>query len=127
MQNSLGYPQHASVVHMLIDAAHISPNSEALVCGKDRLSYADYLRAVSGFAHTLVDHDLRGQRVAMLMRNSVDFCIAMFAVQMAGAQVVPLNPRYTKTNCLLCSRTQTSLPLYTTRRILPAIVKSFVS
>ena len=100
MQNSLGYPQHASVVHMLIDAAHISPDSEALVCGKDRLSYAEYLRAVSGFAQTLIDHDLRGQRVAMLMRNSVDFCIAMFAVQMAGAQVVPLNPRYTKNELL---------------------------
>ncbi|MEM7467762.1 MAG: AMP-binding protein [Pseudomonadota bacterium] len=96
MPNTLGQAKHASVVHMLADAADKAPNSEALVCGEDRLNYAQYLSAVSRFAHTLINDGLNGTRIAMLMRNSVDFCIAMFAVQLAGAQVVPLNPRYTK-------------------------------
>jgi hypothetical protein len=30
-----------------------------------------------------------------VMANSVDICIAMFAVHAARAQVVPLNPIYT--------------------------------
>lgn len=95
-----GQPKHASVVHMLVDAANKASASEALVCGPDRINYSQYLNAVSGFAERLIDEELSGKRIAMLMRNSVDFCITMFAVQMAGAQVVPLNPRYTKKELL---------------------------
>ena len=93
-------PAHKTVVHMLVDAAKKGPNQEALVCGDERLDYAGYLSAVTGFSRELINHDLRGTRIAMLMRNSLDYCIAMFAIQMAGAQIVPLNPRYTKNELL---------------------------
>ena len=36
-----------------------------------------------------------GERVALLLANSIDIAVATFAVQVAGAQVVPLNPAYT--------------------------------
>jgi len=35
---------------MLADAAARAPESVALVCGERRLSYAQYLRCVAGFA-----------------------------------------------------------------------------
>jgi long-chain acyl-CoA synthetase len=85
-----------TVVHMLADAVRLAPDREALVCGSDRLSYAEFGRCVGALATELVALGVhRGQRVAILLGNSVDLCIAFFAAQTAGAQAAPLNPMYT--------------------------------
>ncbi len=86
---------HPTVVHMLAAAAERWPDREALVCGSDRLSYKQYFVAVTEFAAELRELGAAGERVALLMGNSVDICIAMFAIHTAGAQAVPLNPLYT--------------------------------
>jgi long-chain acyl-CoA synthetase len=86
---------HPTVVHMLIDAAAKAPDREALVYGEDRLNYREYLRCVTAFGNELGTHGAAGGRVALVMRNSSDLCIALFAVHMAGAQATPLNPVYT--------------------------------
>lgn len=85
---------YETVVHMLNDAATRSPDSAALVCDEDWLTYAEYAACVAGFADELVARGAAGSRVALLMGNSVDIAIATFAVQAAGAQVAPLNPAY---------------------------------
>lgn len=85
------------VVSMLRHAAQSAPDHEALVCGDVRLNYAQYLALVQEFALELAELGAAGQRVALLLSNSLDLCIAMFAAHMSGAQVVPLNPRYTST------------------------------
>ncbi len=84
-----------TVVHMLADAAAQSPEATALVCGEQRLTYAQYLRCVAGFAHELARHG-RGARVAMVCGNSLDLPIAMFGIHATGAQAVPINPAYTE-------------------------------
>ena len=84
-----------TVVHMLADAATRSPSTIALVCGDQRISYAQYLRCVAAFAHELIEHGSRGARVALVCGNSLDMPIAMFAIHAAGAQAVPINPAYT--------------------------------
>jgi long-chain acyl-CoA synthetase len=84
-----------TVVHMLADAAARTPDAEAVVCGADRLTYCEFARCVAGLARELVAKGVRGGRVALLMENSIDIVVAMFAAQAAGAQVVPLNPAYT--------------------------------
>ena len=86
---------YPSVVHMLAEAAHRWPDREAVACGGDRLTYSDYFGAVAGFAKQLTELGASQQRVALVMANSVDICIAMFGVHAAGAQAVPLNPLYT--------------------------------
>jgi long-chain acyl-CoA synthetase len=83
---------YPTVVHMLADAAGRHPHAEALVCGERRLDYAYYLRCVHGFAAELESLGARGQRVATLLGNSIDACIAAFGALAAGAQHVPLNP-----------------------------------
>ncbi len=80
---------------MLAATAARVPAREALVCGGERLSYARYLEAVGAFARELIGLGCRGQRVALVMGNGIDICIATFAVHAAGAQAVPLNPLYT--------------------------------
>ena len=84
-----------TVVHMLAEAAARSPSAIGLVCGDRRLSYAQYLRCVAGFAHELIAHGARTGRVALVCRNSLDLPIAMFGVHAAGGQAVPINPAYT--------------------------------
>lgn len=84
-----------SVVHMLRDAAARHPDKEALVCEGTRLNYRDYAQAVAEMAHGLRDAAEPGQRIAMVMPNSVDFAITLFASLAAGMQTAPLNPLYT--------------------------------
>ncbi len=84
-----------TVVQMLAAAAQAAPHGEALVFGDRRLDYAGYLACVAGFARELQSLDAAGGRVATLMGNSIDACIAALATLAAGAQQVPLNPLYT--------------------------------
>ena len=86
---------YPTVVHMLRETAARWPAREALVCGGERLTYAEYLAAVASFANELVALGARGDRVALVLGNGPDICIGTFAVHAAGAQVVPLNPLYT--------------------------------
>ena len=86
---------HDSVVHMLQDAAERRPDAIALKSGSIQLTYRDYAHSVATLAHQMVDLGARGERVALLMGNSIDMAIAMFAIHAAGAQAVPINPLYT--------------------------------
>jgi long-chain acyl-CoA synthetase len=85
-----------SVLQMLARAAEQAPDQEAVVCEDERLTYAEYGRCVAGFAAELQGIGASGQRVVLLMSNSIDFCIAYFATHACSAQVVPLNPHYTE-------------------------------
>ena len=86
---------HPTVVHMLAQAAEHAGGAEALLCGEGRLTYAQYLRCVAGFARELIALGARGARVALVCGNSLDMPVAMFAAHAAGAQAVPVNPTYT--------------------------------
>jgi long-chain acyl-CoA synthetase len=85
----------ATVVEMLAAAATEAPDAEALVFGDRRLTYATYLACVAGFARELDALGARDDRVATLIGNSIEACVAAFAALAAGAQHVPLNPQYT--------------------------------
>jgi long-chain acyl-CoA synthetase len=39
---------------------------------------------------------MRGERIATVLGNSIEACVAMFGVLASGAQLVPINPLYTK-------------------------------
>ena len=90
-----GLKAYATTVHLLQHAIGRWSGREAMVCGEERLSYEQYGHCVAALARELIDKDARGRRVALVLANGVDICIAMFAVHAAGAQVVPLNPLYT--------------------------------
>lgn len=86
---------HETVVHMLQDALERSPDAIALKAGRTELSYRDYAGSVAVLAARLADLGATGERVALVMGNSIDMAIAMFAIHAAGAQAVPVNPLYT--------------------------------
>ncbi|MFT5485636.1 MAG: long-chain acyl-CoA synthetase [Paracoccaceae bacterium] len=91
---------HNTVVHMLQDALERRPDAIALKAGDGEraateLSYRDYASSIATLAHRLSDLGAAGERVALVMGNSIDMAIAMFAIHAAGAQAVPINPLYT--------------------------------
>ena len=87
-------PAHATVVHMLAQAARLAARVEALVHGERRLCYGEYASCVAGLARELRGLGARGERVATVLGNSIEACIAAYGALAAGAQHVPLNPLY---------------------------------
>lgn len=70
---------------MLADAAARAGAATALVFGAERLTYAQYLRCVAGFAHELQELGARGSRVALICGNSLDTPVATRAVPSPSA------------------------------------------
>jgi len=78
--------------HFLEKSADASPNREAVVHGTSRFSYSDVEKNANRIANWLLESGLnRGDRIALLLRNSVEYIISYFGVLKAGGAVVPLN------------------------------------
>src|SRR5271170_7698193 len=92
----LNRPQ--SLVHMLRATVDKWPNKEALVeLGGERISYTqlwDRSARVAGGLRAMGVQ--RGDRVAIRLGNSINWCSAFFGILMAGAVVVPVNTRFSE-------------------------------
>ena len=82
------------LVHdFLQNSAERSPNRLALVCGDQRMTYAEIERQANQVANALLAQGVRrGDRVAMWLPNSVETVIAIFGVLKAGATFTVINP-----------------------------------
>ena len=77
-------------------AAERTPEAEALVAGGRALSWAELDRAVDGFAAGLAARGLQpGDRVGLLLANSIEFVVGYFGILRAGLVALPLNTAYT--------------------------------
>jgi long-chain acyl-CoA synthetase len=81
-----------TLLELLFAAARTRPHTTALVCGEETLDYDAYAAAVLALGRELSGQSRPGSRIATLLGNSLDACIAHFAVLAAGRQLVPLNP-----------------------------------
>ena len=82
----------ASLPAQLLAVAERAHDSVAVVDGERRLRYGELwaqIRSVAGFLHEAGVE--RGDRVALLMENSLEYVVAYYAVQMAGGACVALN------------------------------------
>ena len=84
-----------SVHSMLASAVARRPQGVALICGDESITYRqlDALvgRVAGGLKALGVEKD---DRVAMVIGNSIEFVVVMFAVARLGAISVPLNIRH---------------------------------
>ena len=77
---------------LLRDAAEKYPRRDALLFGERRWTYAELEAAVRGAARGFSDAGIRpGDRVGILLKNSPEFVISVFALAGIGAAAVPLN------------------------------------
>jgi acyl-CoA synthetase (AMP-forming)/AMP-acid ligase II len=76
--------------------AAVRGNKTAYVIGPERVSYAAFHARSNQLAHALARLGVRrGDRVAVLAANRVEYPILYFAVLKLGAIVVPVNARFT--------------------------------
>jgi amino acid adenylation domain-containing protein len=74
-------------------AARRTPDREAIVCRDRTVSYGELDRLADGFAAGLRELGVvRGDRLAIVLPNSVDTAIAIYGALRAGAAFSPLNP-----------------------------------
>jgi len=87
---------HHSLVEMLRETVERAPQNEALVeLGGERISYQEFWDRACRVAGGLRDNGIsRGDRVAIRLSNSLDWCVAFFGVELAGAIAVPVNTRF---------------------------------
>ena len=78
-----------------IDAnAHRFATKTAVVCADQKLSWSDLDSFASGFAkHLSAQGVLSGDRIAIVLPNSIDFVVALLATLKLGATPAPLNPQ----------------------------------
>lgn len=76
------------------------PAKTAIVCGTERVSYADLAARVAALAAELRRHGVeRGDRVALFLESSVEFAVGVHAVLRLGAVFMPVSA-LTKTDKL---------------------------
>lgn len=85
-----------SLVEMLRSTVEKAPGSEAIVeAGGPRINYRELwdrsARVAGGLRYQGIG---RGDRVAIRLGNGLDWCLAFFGIQMAGAIAVPVNTRF---------------------------------
>jgi long-chain acyl-CoA synthetase len=87
-----------SLVEMLRQSVERWPASEAVVeVGGERLTFRDFWERAARTAGGLRASGIQaGDRVAIRLGNGADWCVAFFAIQMAGAVAVPVNTRFTE-------------------------------
>ena len=88
-----------SVVEMLRRTVEDVPHSEAIVeVGGDRINYRELWDRAARVAGGLQALGIeRGDRVAIRLGNSLNWCVAFFGIELAGAIAVPVNTRFTET------------------------------
>jgi long-chain acyl-CoA synthetase len=76
-------------------AAERRPDGVALITTEATLTWADADARVSAAAAGVIDRTEPGDRVAIVLGNTLDFVAAYFGTLRAGRVAVPLNPGYT--------------------------------
>jgi len=95
LPDTAGLPRvPASVVHMLAEAARERPDAAAIRFEGARLTYRQYASAVAALAASWRDRVSPGDRVALIMPNSLDLAICTYAAHALRAQAAALNPGY---------------------------------
>jgi len=87
-----------SLVTMLRATVDKSPDHDAIVeLGGERINYRQLWDRAARVAGGLRKNGIeRGDRVAIRLGNGLDWCLAFFGSQMAGAIAVPVNTRFSE-------------------------------
>ena len=93
-----------SIPAMVADAVATNPDGEALVCGDRRMTWREVAQQSAQIAAGLQKLGLkRGDRVAVLLGNRIEFVLTMLGAAHAGLVTVLLSTRQQKARDRLCA------------------------
>ncbi|MHA6265097.1 class I adenylate-forming enzyme family protein [Arenibacterium sp. CAU 1754] len=85
-------PPTQTVVDMVRRAARIDPEKEAVICGDQRLSWAQFDARINQVANALLARGIgKGDNIAILSPNSIPYGELFMGILRAGACVTPLS------------------------------------
>jgi acyl-CoA synthetase (AMP-forming)/AMP-acid ligase II len=110
-----------SLVEMLRKSVEAKPDGEALVeLGGERLSYRQLWERAARVAGGLRAQGIApGERVAIRLPNGLDWVIAFFGAQLAGAVAVPVNTRFAEPEAAYVIRDSGSRLVFESGKPLP--------
>ncbi|MFD2679754.1 class I adenylate-forming enzyme family protein [Bacillus seohaeanensis] len=86
----------SNVYEMLVNAAEKFPTKEALIKDHIRLNYQELKEQVDTVASNLLQKQIKkGDRIALLLGNEIEFALTVLACAKIGAIFVPLNTKLT--------------------------------
>jgi len=81
-----------AVHNLLENSARIRPEKVAFIQGDERLTYRQINTRANRLAAALLDQGVAaGDRIVMLLKNSVEYLVSYYGILKAGAVAVPLN------------------------------------
>lgn len=88
---SSGYPVN-NFYEILLQNVSKDPSYPALIDGENKITNLEFLRKVDTVANALVNLGItRGDKVALVIANSPEFIVNLFAITKIGAVAVPVN------------------------------------
>ncbi|MET9611042.1 amino acid adenylation domain-containing protein [Streptomyces sp. NPDC006512] len=88
-------PDQEPLTARIARRAAATPGATAVICGADRLTYAELDERSSRLARLLADHGAGPERyVAVALPRSAELPVALLAVLKSGAGYVPLDPEH---------------------------------
>ena len=82
----------STLINLLSESVNSVPDKIAVIHSGSSLSYSELWKMACGIAHYLVDNGIQnGDRIALLIENSVEYIVSYYGVLMAGGSVVALN------------------------------------
>jgi amino acid adenylation domain-containing protein len=89
------FPREQTLHGIFEIQAESKPEAIALVCGDERLTYAQLNARANQLAHYLQRQGVKPEiPVALLLERSIDMVVAQLAVLKSGGAYVPLDPAY---------------------------------
>ena len=86
-----------NLADLVRNAARTHPEKTALVCGAESVTWGALDRLVDGVAAGLAGRGFaRGDRVGLLLPNTIEFAVAYFGTLRAGLVALPLNTGFTR-------------------------------
>ncbi|MFS0590544.1 long-chain fatty acid--CoA ligase [Cytobacillus horneckiae] len=80
---------------LLLQSAMEFPSKMAVIDGSLQFTYEELVKAVDAFSSSLYYQGFRkGDRVGMMLPNSIHYIVSYYAVQRLGGIVVQVNPQY---------------------------------
>ncbi len=80
------------VHHFLERSARLYPDKVALIHGKVRATYSEINDRADNLASHLISGGVqKGDRIALLMENCLEYVVSYYGIMKAGAIAVPLN------------------------------------